>query len=149
MRFWTPVFFTCGSTSVFSVGSTSTSPSVTTASFAVEPEAKEAVVTEGEVDVEPTEKTEVEPQVKKTGVQKRIDKLTARNYQLEEAADQERQANADLRARLERLEQSVAGRKAEPTVAEPAGKPKEDDFKVFADYQEALTDWKVDQKLAA
>lgn len=39
---------------------------------------------------------------------------------------------------------------AEPQVTEaPKGKPKLDDFASFDEYQEALTEWKVDQRLAA
>ncbi len=56
--------------------------------------------------------------------------------------------NREMRARLERLE---AGDKK--PVAQPApnaeGKPKLENFASYDDYQEALTDWKVDERLKA
>lgn len=80
---------------------------------------------------------------RKGGFQKRIDKLTRRATELE-------QQNAAL---MEALRQS--GRAPEqpkvPEKTEPSnnGKPNPDDFESHEDYVEALTDWKVEQKLTA
>ncbi len=71
------------------------------------------------------------------GFQRKIDKLTR------EKADREREAEYWR-------EQALRTAKVEPTNAESPkvdAKPKEDDFKTHAEYVEALTDWKVDQKV--
>lgn len=84
------------------------------------------------------------------GVQKRIDRESARRKRAEEEA-------AYWRGRAEALE---TGRKAdkepEGDVSPPwdgtggqkaAGRPKEDDFETHSEYIEALTDWKVQESL--
>jgi hypothetical protein len=59
---------------------------------------------------------------------------------------EEREKNRQLLERLERLE---AKGTPEPKQPAPEGKPKLDDFESFEAFNEALTDWKVDQKLRA
>lgn len=73
-------------------------------------------------ETDPDSETEVEQEKKgKGGFTKKIDKLTARNYQLQET-------NAQLQERLDRIERRLAGENApaKPTVS---GAPKLDDFK--------------------
>ena len=57
-----------------------------------------------------------------------------------------RNENERLARRVEELEQR--GRHPAPEVKEPDPRPQRSQFVTEDDYQEALTDWKVDQKLA-
>ena len=97
-------------------------------------EATDANAKEGE---KPTEKPK-----KKGGFKKRIDKLNARVSVIEQEKEYWR-------------EQALAARKPDDKKTEaapakdPNAKPKTDDFEKHEDYVEALTDWKVDQKLKA
>jgi hypothetical protein len=89
--------------------------------------------------------TEIEAQEKKGkgGFSKKIDKLTARNYQLEKARAEDRQWFADQVAELKR---QLAGEK--PAVkAETSSKPSPDKFQTYEDYVEALAEWKTEQKV--
>jgi hypothetical protein len=73
---------------------------------------------------EPTQdsETEIEQEKKgKGGFSKKIDKLTARNYQLQET-------NAQLQQRLEAIERRLEGEKA-PAKPTASDEPKLDDFK--------------------
>lgn len=74
------------------------------------------------------------------GFTKKIDKLTARNYQLQET-------NAQLQARLEAIERRLEGKEApaKPTLSE---KPTPDKFQTYEEYVEALADWKSEQRVA-
>lgn len=61
--------------------------------------------------------------------------------------------NAEIKARLERIERGEAPQ-AKPAAGDPqqqraasGERPKEEDFDNYADYVDALTDYKVDQKL--
>lgn len=74
---------------------------------------------------------------KKNGFKKRIDKLNLRNSELQNEAEYWK-AKATAKAEPEN--------KVETKKADIAGKPKEDQFETHAEYVEALTDWKVDQK---
>lgn len=94
-----------------------------------------------EVDEE-EEAEEVKPK-KKGGFQKRIDKLSKAKSDAERDRDHWREV-------------ALAGKKTpEETkttteeVPEIAVRPKAEDFEKHDDYVEALTDWKLDQKLAA
>lgn len=110
-------------------------------------EVKQEAVDEGE-DAE-LERSAARP---KTSVQKRIDKLTAKNYQLSEEAEAARKENRDLAARLERLEkiaeQATKGTTTEPAKASEFSKPRPQskDFDDYDKYTEALTDWKLEEK---
>lgn len=53
-----------------------------------------------------------------------------------------------LRAELEELRQQMQASQAQPQAKEPDPKPVRTQFVSDDDYQEALTDWKVDQRLA-
>ncbi len=100
------------------------------------PKEKVAETTEKVVTAKPAEEAEVTPPVvkKKGGFQKKIDKLTRR---VEEAE-----------ARAARAE---AGNDTKTPAAQPKkdadGKPTPDSFETHAEFVEALTDWKVSQKL--
>lgn len=78
---------------------------------------------------------------KKGGFQRRIDKLNARIAAREQELEDLRRAMAD-KARPEGAKEKVDQKQAD-------GKPRQEDFESFADYTEALTDWKTDQKLKA
>lgn len=80
----------------------------------------------------------------KNGIQKRFSELTgARNEAQRQAAEAKAEADA-LRGRIEALEK--ASKPAEKVDAN--AKPKADDFKDPFEYAEALSEWKVGQKLA-
>lgn len=91
---------------------------------------------------EPTQDSEPEIEQErrgKGGFTKKIDKLTARNYQLSET-------NAQLQQRLEAIERRLAGEPArKPTEST---KPVPDNFKTYEEYVEALADWKSEQRVA-
>ena len=57
-----------------------------------------------------------------------------------------RQRN-DARERAADMERRLAALEAGKNQPEPKGKPNQDDFKTWEDYQEALVDWKTEQKL--
>lgn len=108
-------------------------------------ETQEHVITESpEAEKpEPTQDSEPEHEQEKRGkggFTKKIDKLTARNYQLSET-------NAQLQERLDRIERQLAGKEApaKPTTSE---KPTPDKFQTYEDYVEALADWKSEQKVS-
>lgn len=78
---------------------------------------------------------------KKSGIQRRVDKLNGRIT----AAQQE--ANY---WKAEALKNATASKQAQVDQAKPAateGKPNPDKFDTHAEYVEALADWKTDQKL--
>ncbi len=94
---------------------------------------------------EPTEpapaKEEVDGKPAKKGINERITQLVSQRKEAEaQAADAKREAE-ELRARLEAL--SV---KADPITA---SQPKRADFASQEEFEEAMVDWKVDQRLAA
>lgn len=73
---------------------------------------------------------------KKGGWQKRIDKLTARNYELEKELETER---------------AKAAKPADRSATEPPNsevKPKLEDFKTHEEWVEAVADWKIEQRFA-
>lgn len=77
----------------------------------------------------------------KGGFQRRIDKLT------KEKSDKEREL-AYWREQALRT-QPTETKKDEPVKSAETAKPKSDDFATWDEYHEALTDWKVEQKLSA
>lgn len=95
---------------------------------------------EPETGKEPTKEPGRKP---KRGYQKKIDKLTRRVHELE----------GELHAQRERLVEPPAGTAAEKTgeepkpAAAPAGKPKVEDFETYEEFTEALTDWKLEQRV--
>jgi hypothetical protein len=112
------------------------------------PQAEEKTEEQPEEKVEAKEEVEEEaPRPPKSKVQRRFDKLTARNYELEET-------NAELQKRLEAVERAQAGKPPAVVHAEVqsvTGKPKPtaDAFKTYDEYVEALADWKAEEKWAA
>jgi hypothetical protein len=108
-------------------------------------ESEEVVETEGEVETETGAKKDdavEQPNKKKNGFQKRVDKLNAR------IAEKDREANY---WKQEALKSQSAPKTETPVESKPAlldaaGKPKADDFKTHAEYVESLTDWKIEQK---
>lgn len=97
---------------------------------------------------EETEETEEELEAKakeaskpkkKGGFQKRIDKLNTRLSAAEQQTEYWRQQALSAKPAPE------AKVEAKPDLSK---RPKADDFKTADEYQEALTDWKVDQRLA-
>lgn len=112
-----------------------------------ETEAKESETNESEEDVsdEETEAkdSEKDKPKKKGGFQRRIDKLNAAK------ADAQREAEYWKRVALEK---QVAGESKKESVESKTpvtaeGKPNPDHFETHAEYVEALTDWKTEQKL--
>lgn len=100
-----------------------------------------------EVEAEGEDSQVEQPRRPKTSVQKRIDKLTAKNYQLEEERENERKRVRELEARLTALETGGKKEEAKPS-AEQFSKPRPDQ-KSFDDYDkfvDALTDWKIEKK---
>jgi hypothetical protein len=88
--------------------------------------AEESTETEGE---ESRNDTDEKPEGK--GVQKRIDRLTRQKY------DEKRRADLATQ-KLEELQKAV------PTPV--AGKPAIDSYDTYEDFQEALVDWKIEQR---
>jgi hypothetical protein len=114
------------------------SEGVTTIERPVEP-AEEQVE---EKEPEATEETKPEDKPKvKGGFQKRIDRLIREK-------EQEREARERVEARLKELE-AKSGKAEEKPAPKNDGRPNQDDFKTYEEYMEAITDWKVDQKLKA
>lgn len=111
----------------------------------VEEEDSEAGDTEGE-EAEETEElaakaTDSNKPKKKGGFQKRIDKLNGRLSAVEQEREYWRQ---------QAMRNQTPNQTQEPAVKiEASNRPKPDDYKTVDDYQEALTDWKVDQKIQA
>lgn len=103
----------------------------------VEETEKEAEEIEGEIEATSTEQ---KPK-KKGGFQKRIDKLNGKISAIEQEREYWRQE-----ALRNQNVQKTDGKVIE-TQVDISKRPKADDFKTADEYTEALTDWKVDQKL--
>jgi len=106
-----------------------------------EAETTEEVETEESATSEETteEASAEQPKKPPRGVQKRLDELTRLRYEAERRADQERQ---------ERIEwQKRAMGEQKPIVQ--ATKPTVEQYGTYEDFMEALSDWKVEQRLAS
>ncbi|MES2355604.1 MAG: hypothetical protein V4568_14640 [Pseudomonadota bacterium] len=103
----------------------------------------EEVETEGKTDTEKDPETDAGGDVgkKKGGFQKKIDKLTAK------AADKDREIEYWRAEALKNASKPNTDTTPKPQSKESADKPKADNFETHADFVEALTDWKTDQKL--
>lgn len=100
--------------------------------------ATEQVQTAAESETaQPENQTSEKP---KGGFQKRIDRLTRRNYELEERLQRLADQHEDVLNRL-------AGKHEEKI--EPKGKPDSAQYQNIEDYLEALADWKAEQKAQA
>jgi hypothetical protein len=97
----------------------------------ISPETLEAAAENPEARAEDLQRSQQRPP--KSKVQKRFDKLTARNYELEE--------------RLQRLEAELQGRTGQDEAARPTSeRPKAESFATYDEFNEALSDWKAEQK---
>lgn len=76
---------------------------------------------------------------KKSGFKRRIEKLSRR------LAEQEAQAEHWRKIALA-SEKPKSESEAKPVVKDDAGKPNPDKFETYADYMDALTDWKIEQR---
>jgi len=76
------------------------------------------------------------PEVK-DAIQKRIDELTKKRRTAERERDFEKAKRLELETKLAKVQATI------PTT----DKPKKEDFDDLDDYYEALTDWKIEQKL--
>jgi hypothetical protein len=79
---------------------------------------------------------------RKSGWQRRIDKLNARNSAAEQRA---LAAEAEL-ARMRSGDSSKAKPVESPKATDDSSKPVPDSFETYAEYTEALTDWKIEQR---
>lgn len=87
--------------------------------------------------------SEEEGDKRPNGRVRRIDRLTKENERL-------RQESEQLRAQYSKFIEQQAKPAAEPAKpAESAGKPRLHDFPTLEAYQEALTDWKINEREAA
>lgn len=115
-----------------------------------EPAAASGTVETEEVETEDKQDAEKDPETgvggdaagkKKGGFQRRIDKLTAKY------ADKEREAEYWRQEALKGARPNAEAPKPGAQDKNDPGKPKADDFGTHAEFVEALTDWKTDQKL--
>jgi len=96
-----------------------------------EPESEPADKQEPAAEEEEDEPGDESAEAKRPGArQRKIDRLTKRVAELEQQVVQQKQPQPPEKA----------------VPAEPAGKPKLADFPTLEAYQEALTDWKMDQR---
>lgn len=97
-------------------------------------------VTEPSPVIPPDETKPIEEEAKpreKDAVQRRIDELTKKRREAERERDFERQKREELEATLETTKKAVP----------LPGKPQIVDYETELEYLEALTDWKIEQKL--
>ena len=104
------------------------------APVAGEPEPQVKTAPESEPD--DSQETEDQPPQRPSSRQRRIDRLT--------------RENAELQKRLEAFEQRPAPAAVAPVETPPAvpGRPDLKDFKTLEEYTEAVTDWKLNQREA-
>ncbi len=91
-------------------------------------------------DKENTDKTAIQ----KDGVQKRIDELTKKRREAERLA-------AEKDAELEQLKKLIGNKTDDPeksATPETSGRPREELFETYEEYEDALVDWKLDQREA-
>lgn len=89
------------------------------------------------------EDSETKPGKKKSGFQKRIDKLNSAKAEAQREAEYWKNLALEAKGKTETKTEA----KAEPKHATTDGKPKPESFDTHAEYVEALTDWKTEQKL--
>ena len=132
----------------------------------VKPEPTETVEPETPATAQETEQVETEsaPEAETTqekpkskgGFQKKIDKLTRERGEEKDRADRLEQQLSEFRAKFDAIEQRLAPKAETPQEkpkTEAAGKPLESEigtkYKDWTAYNEALIDWKADQRLDA
>lgn len=110
-----------------------------------------------QVEAEPDQQVDAEPEKPKVQpdgsekLRKRVDKLTERAKSAEERAEalaRELAEARQARASTPPPPQPKPEPEPEPQPEEPVARPKQEDFKTYEEWVEALSDWKVDQKLA-
>lgn len=83
-------------------------------------------------------------------VRKTMGEKHRRAKEAEEFAEFQRAERLKAEKRVAELEAELKGKAKEPEPTKaPAGKPKPEDFANVAEYTDALTDWKIDQREAA
>jgi hypothetical protein len=124
---------------------------------AAEVEAGESATPDEEIETPSTGEDEVTGDelaadtTPKGGVQKKLDKLTARWKEAERQKEDAQRKAAYWEGRAEGREpdrETVAPRQESVTTPTDRSKPKYEDFDNDADFVEALSDWKTDQKIA-
>ncbi len=101
-------------------------------------ESEEKEGEEKSTDGQENEGHDYKPRINKA--QKRINELTWQRREAERGKEQLARKLEEKDAEIERLKTQ--------SVSQESGKPKPEDFDDQNDYLEALTDWKVDQKIA-
>lgn len=98
---------------------------------------------ESTADQAPQEGESPEAKPERTFTQKELDEIVQKRL-----ARESRRAEklAEAKARAEFAERQLAELKA-PKVEKPSGKPTPQQFESYEDYMDALTDWKVDQRM--
>ncbi len=107
------------------------------------PDESEALETDGD-EVDESEDSDVEMEAKpkkKSGTQRRIEKL------VKQRAEAEREREYWREQAMKAQPKAEAPKEVAKPVAE--GRPKSDDFETHDDYVEAIADWKAEQKLQA
>jgi hypothetical protein len=89
------------------------------------------------------EQDETKPGKKKGGIQKRFDKLSKEKSEAQREAEYWKKLALETKGATEAKKEPVETKKTEAND----GKPKPESFDTHAEYVEALTDWKTDQKL--
>lgn len=112
------------------------------ASEPLETEQTEDDSLDDENDSEESNESEGDKPKKKSGFKRRIDKLNAR------VAERERELDY-WKAEALKQKQSTEPAQEQVKSVQATGKPNPENFDSHADYVEALTDWKVDQKYSA
>lgn len=86
---------------------------------------------------------------RKTGYQRRIDKLNAAKADAQREAEYWKQQAMSKSQKPEVSSQAPQSDKPSQQASSADGKPDANDFQSYTEYAEALADWKVEQKLAA
>jgi hypothetical protein len=135
-------------TTLSALEETTSEQNESTESDTEETEAKESPETEGEESETDSESKDdgKEKTVgkKKGGFQRRIDKLNAQKSAIQQEAEYWKQMA--LKSAGAQKDESKPVDQTKPATAD--GKPKADDFDTHAEFVEALTDWKTEQKLS-
>lgn len=85
---------------------------------------------------------------KRKPIQPRINELVAERNQAKDEAEQAKQEAQAIKEELERIKKQLDVLNAPTPQKEQSDRPSRSQFATEDDYQEALTDWKVDQRLA-
>lgn len=116
-----------------------------------EPEAKENEEESEDREEPESEKTaenEKEKTKKRSGEQKRIDKLTAQKYAYLREAEAAKEKTLALEERLRQLESGSSNSKVDTKPETPVGKPNIENFASYEEYDEAKHVWRKQQDQA-